>query len=219
MQNQLPQMLKPINASVVLPGSKSLCNRALLIAAMSNGATRLKNMLFSDDVLACLDVLKSLGYQLEIDQVERTVKCEGTGGIFPKQQAKLYCHEAGTLTRFILPICAAQTSGQYYVHASPRMMERPIIPVFKTLEKLGLTAEYHSDSGKLPATIHSKGLDSHGQILSMPSNESSQFLSAMLLASPLIQGGLSIRSEATHLQPYVVMTVKLMAQFGVDVAL
>lgn len=217
MQNQLPQTLKPINASVVLPGSKSLCNRALLIAAMSNGMTRLENMLFSDDVLACLDVLKSLGYQLEIDQVQRIVKCEGTGGIFPNQEARLYCHEAGTLTRFILPICAAQISGQYYVHASPRMMERPISPVFRTLEKLGLMAEYHSNNEKLPATIHAKGLDAQGQVLSMPSNESSQFLSAMLLASPLIQGGLHIRSEATHIQPYVAMTVKLMAQFGVQV--
>lgn len=218
MKNHLPFTLRPIDAVVTLPGSKSLCNRTLLIAAMAQGRSVLSNMLFSDDVIACLEALRQLGYDLTVDQDARVVEIEGSGGAFPNQQASIYCHEAGTLTRFILPICAAQSQGEYYVHASERMMARPIAPVFHALEKLGAKVTYHQAKYQLPATINAGGLNPEGEMMVMPSNESSQFLSAMLLASPLIEGGLRIQSETTHAQPYVDMTVKLMDKFGVKVS-
>ena len=215
MQNQLLPFRQPIKASVSLPGSKSLSNRALLIAACAKGTSVIENVPVNQDVSAAIDALKALGISFAYDRQKAVIQIEGCQGQFPRRKARIFCNEAGTLTRFIIPLCAGQCEGEYLIDAAPRMRERPIQDQLEVLDALGMKAEYTSRFKHLPMTIYAVGLCSRQ--VQVRGEKSSQFLSGLLMAAPLIENGLSIESWVEHRQPYVDMTVKVMGDFGVCV--
>ncbi|WP_119344232.1 3-phosphoshikimate 1-carboxyvinyltransferase [Facilibium subflavum] len=217
MQKSLPVVDQPIIGEINLSGSKSLANRVLLIAACAKGVSVIDNVPANKDVLAGINALESLGVAFAYDPQVRRIKIEGCGGVFPNKKASIFCDEAGTLTRFILPLCAVQMTGEYFIDAAKRMRQRPIKELLDVLTDLGMKAMYHERTDQLPMTIKSCGLA--GESVTISGDKSSQFLSGLLLASPLIKKPLLIQSKTDHPQPYVKMTLQLMRDFGVDVTI
>lgn len=217
MKNFIPISNNNINKKVYLDGSKSISNRVLIIAAMANGVSQLKNLPNSADVLACVNALKELGFIVNHSQEQKTLKVEGLAGNFPNKTAKIFCNESGTLTRFITPMCAVQKSGNYYIYATKRMMERPMSDQLSALVKLGMKVSYEHHELSLPMTIHANGL--LGGNIKIDGTKSSQFASGLLMAGAYMDKGLELESLSDHKQPYLEMTAKVMAEFGVKVAI
>src|SRR5215210_5626469 len=121
----LEPVRKPFSAEFTPPGSKSLTNRALVIAALAKGTSRLTNCLFADDTSVMIDSLKRLGFELKIDEVASEIIVEGRGGEIPAASAELYCQNSGTSTRFLTAMCSVGR-GKYSIDGNPRMRQRPI---------------------------------------------------------------------------------------------
>jgi 3-phosphoshikimate 1-carboxyvinyltransferase len=215
MKRSLLPVQHSIVANVSLPGSKSMCNRSLLLAALARGVSKLNNMLFSDDVNSCIQALKDLGVNISVDTMDGLVVVEGCSGVFPSKKAFLKMNDAGTLTRFLIPLCAAQLEGVYHFSGSTRMMERPILELMRILENLGAHVEYLDSYGCMPFILYAKGLN--GGEVEVCGDKSSQFLSGLLLAAPYARSTLKLISKVNHSQPYVLMTVSMMDLFGVKV--
>ena len=215
MKDFIAELQKPLKKEVYLDGSKSITNRSLIIASMARGETVFENLPNSADVLACVEVLRKLGCQVEHNQQKKILSILGCEGSFPNSKAKLFCNESGTLTRFIIPMCAVQKSGQYYIYAQPRMMQRPLADQLKPLEELGMFASYHDNNHSMPMTINSQSLAGGG--VSILGGKSSQFASGLLMAAAYMSEGLIIDSITDHKQPYLEMTAKVMQEFGVNV--
>lgn len=215
MKNFIPQLKSSVSKQVYLDGSKSIANRVLIIAAMAKGKTKFNNLPNSADVLACVQALKELGCELDHNQQTKSLSIQGCEGVFPKKQAKIFCNESGTLTRFIIPMCALQSKAEYSVSATARMMDRPIADLLVPLENLGMDAIYAIKKYSLPLTIKANPLVSN--TIKVDGKKSSQFASGLLMAAPYIQDGLTLQSVSDHKQPYLEMTAKVMAEFGVVV--
>jgi 3-phosphoshikimate 1-carboxyvinyltransferase len=211
--------LKPIRhieGEVNLPGSKSLSNRALLIAALAEGTTKITNLLESDDTRHMLNALKLLGveYTLSEDKTECTVM--GNGGPFKcSEPVELFLGNAGTAMR---PLCAALTlgSGTYVLTGEPRMKERPIGHLVDALSAAGADISYLENEGYPPVKIVANGLE--GGEVSIDGTISSQFLTALLMAAPMAKNDMhiSITGELVS-KPYIDITLDIMRIFGVDV--
>ncbi|HEY8465141.1 MAG TPA: 3-phosphoshikimate 1-carboxyvinyltransferase [Bacillota bacterium] len=211
----VPQLTKPLNCWVEIPGSKSITNRALLIAALATEPVVLDNVLFSDDSRNFIACLQTLGFRLEVKEEAKQVKVYGLGGVVPNRQAQIYVGSAGTAARFITAMLAF-SGGDYLVEASPQMMSRPMQPLLASLTALGAGFEFLDRPGYLPYRIRGTGAPV-GQV-SLDAKISSQFLSALLLAGV---GGaadleITIAGEVAA-KPYVAMTLAMMEQFGVAV--
>jgi len=208
--------IKHIEGEVNLPGSKSLSNRALLIAALAEGTTRITNLLESDDTRHMLNALKLLGvqYSLSEDKTECTVK--GNGGPFQcSDPLELFLGNAGTAMR---PLCAALTLGRgtYVLTGEPRMKERPIGHLVDALRAAGADISYMENEGYPPLKIIASGLN--GGEVSIDGTISSQFLTALLMASPMAQNDMHISIEGELVsKPYIDITLDIMRIFGVDV--
>ena len=126
---------------VDVPGSKSITNRALLMASLSKGRTVLKNVLFSDDSRYFLQALEDLGFEIEVNEPDKTVIVFGTGGIIPRDNVVIYTGSAGTASRFLTAMLGL-SGGSYTVNASEQMKKRPMKPLFQALEQLGVQFEY-----------------------------------------------------------------------------
>lgn len=220
----------PLNAVVRVPGSKSLTNRALLIAALADGTTRLTNALFSDDSRYFAQALQTLGFDLILDEANREITVHGLGGQIPASQASLYIGNAGTAARFLSAFLTLG-QGEYILDGDSRMRERPIGDLIAALQSLGAhLGPLHTENGSLitdyshtdyshicpPLKIIASGLP--GGKTSVAGNISSQFLSALLMAAPYAQSPVEIEL-ATELnsKPYVEMTLAIMRDFGVTV--
>jgi 3-phosphoshikimate 1-carboxyvinyltransferase len=211
--------LKPIvkvDGEVNLPGSKSLSNRALLLAALAEGTSKITNLLESDDTRHMLNALKLLGvgYQLSEDKTECTVK--GIGGVFHHdEEIELFLGNAGTAMR---PLCAALClgKGKYRLTGEPRMEERPIGHLVDALREAGAQITYEKNDGYPPLTIDADGLQ--GGEVKIDGAISSQFLTALLMAAPLIKNDttITIKGELVS-KPYIDITLDIMKDFGVKV--
>ncbi|PCI38579.1 MAG: 3-phosphoshikimate 1-carboxyvinyltransferase [Thiotrichales bacterium] len=208
--SKITQFLK---TTITLTGSKSITNRALLIAAMADGESRLNNVLFSDDTNACIDALKFLG--VTISQDNDVVCIKGICGKFPRQNTKVYCHDAGTVARFLTPLCAAQRGGEFYVFASTQLSNRPIKQLLDVLEQQGCKFSFENNPSGMPFTIETNGL-AGGKIF-IDSSKSSQFLSGLLMAAPFARQDSYISTNANARAAYVNITLKMMQDFGVTV--
>ncbi|NRA82846.1 MAG: 3-phosphoshikimate 1-carboxyvinyltransferase [Gammaproteobacteria bacterium] len=210
------QPIKSVNGTVNLPGSKSLSNRALLLAALAKGTTRIKNLLDSDDIRHMLDALKTLNvkYQLSDDRTQCIV--EGNGGALNfNGDCEMYLGNAGTAMR---PLCAALCLGQgtFTLTGEPRMSERPIDSLVEALSAMGADIQYHDFDGFPPLTIKGTGLKG-GKVV-IDGSVSSQFLTAFLMAAPLAQGDIDIEISGELVsKPYIEITLDLMRKFGVEV--
>jgi len=211
--------LKPISkieGEINLPGSKSLSNRALLLAALAKGTSKISNLLESDDTRHMLNALKKLGieYTLSEDKTECTIV--GNGGAIKSSQVKeLFLGNAGTAMR---PLCAALClgEGEFTLTGELRMKERPIGHLVDALRQAGANISYLENEGYPPLRIEAHGLK--GGKISIDGAISSQFLTALLMASPMAQNDteITIMGELVS-KPYIDITLDIMKNFGVEV--
>lgn len=204
----------PLHIEVDVPGSKSITNRALLMAAMGHGESELRGVLFSDDSKYFLESLQSLGFFLEIDEEKRSVRILGQGGAVPKKEAKIFVGSAGTAARFLTAFLA-MSDGKYEVNASEQMKKRPMKELLTALEKLGARISYMEKEYTFPMVI--EGISAHSATAKVELNidRSSQFLSALLMVAPLRFDELTIcLTGSRSARSYVEMTEQMMKQFG-----
>lgn len=203
--------------NVKVPGSKSITNRALLIAAMANGTSELKGCLFSDDSKYFLECIRTLGFETIADEEAGNVKITGLGGRIPNKTAEIYVGSAGTAARFLVAMLAF-SDGEYVVNSSEQMKKRPMLPLIETLRNCGAEITCLEDEGHFPMRI--KGVSDKNTIpdsITVDINKSSQFLSALLIASGTLGKPIEIIITGNHGLAYVDMTANMMKSFGVDV--
>ncbi len=203
----------PLVGVATLPGSKSVTNRALALAALAHGTTTLTGALFADDTRRMTDCLCALGFKVEADEAARTITVEGLGGVVPAAKADLFVGNSGTTARFITPL-AALGNGVYTVDGVERMRARPIGDLVRALTQLGVSVDTLGGNGCPPLRIHAHGL--HGGACVVRSDTSSQFLSGLLLAAPCADGTETrITLDGPVLSaPYIAMTVAMVRAFG-----
>lgn len=210
----------PLNATVRVPGSKSLTNRALLIAALANGTTRLTNALFSDDSRYFAKALQTLGFDVQLNETDQEMTVTGMGGKIPMKKAELFIGNAGTAARFLSAFLTLG-NGEYILDGEPRMRERPIGDLVDALTQLGATIQpssfsLHPSQICPPVKISANGLP--GGKTKIAGNISSQFLSALLMVAPYAQAPVEIElTTDLNSKPYVDMTIAIMKDFGVEI--
>lgn len=204
----------PLEISV--PGSKSITNRALLLATLAEGVSTLRGVLFSDDSRHFLKCVQDLGFETEVNEPERVVTVRGLSGAIPLDHAGLYVGSAGTAARFLTAFLGL-SEGVYRMDASEQMRRRPMAPLLQSLKELGCEIRYDADGeeGRFPFILHGHGFCK--EQISINIDSSSQFLSALLIVSCLCENDFTTRIEGTHGMAYIEMTLKMMEQFGVSV--
>ena len=206
----------PVDATVALPGSKSVTNRALVCAALAEGRSVLDGVLFADDTEAMVSSLAALGIEIDADWVAATIAVEGTGGTLPPGPATADARMSGTTARFVAPLLALGT-GDYRLTGHPQLRARPMAPAFAALRELGVAIDDTEAPGFLPATIRATGGLPGGR-LRVPGHLSSQFLSGLLMAAPAMRQGLFVELTTELVsKPYIDLTAAVMHDFGVDV--
>jgi len=201
--------------SIILPGSKSISNRTLLLAALADGVTEIRDLLASDDTSRMLEALQALGVKLE-NFAENAWRVTGCGGNFPNKNADLFLGNAGTAFR---PLTAALAfaNGDYKLSGVPRMHERPIGDLVDALAQAGAAVEYLGNTGYPPLRISPATLNLDSTI-KIRGDVSSQFLTALLMALPLTGHKATIEVVGELIsKPYIEITLNLMAKFGVNV--
>ncbi len=208
--------INKINGEVFLPGSKSLSNRALLIAALANGVTKITNLLVSDDINFMLNALKILGIEYTLSDCGTECTVIGNNGLFSaKEPVELFLGNAGTAMR---PLCAAlaASDGEFILTGEPRMKERPIGHLVNALTQLNADTEYLENQDYPPVKIKGKALT--GSTVSIDGSISSQFLTAILMVAPLLKTDTNIKIEGELVsKPYIDITLNIMSRFGVEV--
>jgi len=212
-----------LNATVRVPGSKSLTNRALLIASLANGTTHLTNTLFSDDSRYFAKALQTLGFDVRLDEANYSMTVTGLGGKIPATKAELFIGNAGTAARFLSAFLTLG-NGEYILDGEPRMRERPIGDLVEALEQLGCDIQSMQNvEGKIqngqicpPIKINASGLK--GGKTKIAGDISSQFLSALLMTAPYAQSPVEVElTTDLNSKPYVDMTISIMKDFGVEI--
>ncbi len=209
------------DATVRVPGSKSITNRALLCAALADGMSTLRGVLLADDTRAMVDAVRALGAEVDLDENSRTARVTGVaragdgraqlgagGGVH------LDARQSGTTSRFVLPALAL-LPGRSVLDGSSQLRARPFGPLVEALRELGARVEELGVPGRLPVAVTGP---LEGGSVALPGHLSSQFLSGLLLAGPLMRDGL--RAELTSAPvsvPYLEMTAAVMRSFGADV--
>ncbi|MDR1140762.1 MAG: 3-phosphoshikimate 1-carboxyvinyltransferase [Planctomycetaceae bacterium] len=222
-----------LDAVIVLPGSKSMTNRALILAALSEGTTLLEGVLDSEDTQVLVEALRQLGLEIQHHPTRQQMRVVGTRGIFPNQNVELYVGNSGTTARFLTALLAF-SRGKYRIYGKPRMHERPIRDLVNALQSLDAKICYEEKNGFPPLSF--SGIDqsiaesftktvaetivgvkrTRSAIVS--GSVSSQFLSALLMAAPLAaqSGDVELRLAGNLVsKPYIRMTLEMMKSFGV----
>lgn len=211
----IPAIKQAIDATVRVPGSKSLTNRALLIAALAQGYSVLENALFSDDTHWFSRCLELLRIPIESNEAAERFAVSGTGGTIPAKQADLFVGNAGTAARFITALVSLGR-GAYRVDGIPRMRERPMGELLTVLQHMGADIQFEGQRGHIPYTIHSKGFRGGG--IHLEANQTSQQLSAILMIAPYAQNDVTIEVGTDLVsRSYIAMTCRVMEDFGVRV--
>ncbi|OYD90088.1 3-phosphoshikimate 1-carboxyvinyltransferase [Nostoc sp. 'Peltigera membranacea cyanobiont' 210A] len=211
----IPALNRPVDATVEIPGSKSLTNRALLVAALAQGDSILENALFSEDSEYFAKCVEQLGIPITLNPQLAQIQVAGRGGEIPAKQADLFVGLAGTAARFISALVALG-NGEYRLDGVPRMRERPMGDLLTVLQMGGATINFEGNSGFMPYTVYSRQFA--GGNFRVKANQTSQQLSALLMIAPYAQQDTIVEVEGTLVsQSYVKMTCRLMADFGVEV--
>lgn len=201
---------EPLRVSV--PGSKSITNRALLLATLADGLSTLRGVLFSDDSRHFLKCVQDLGFETTVDEENKVITVKGLGGEVPLKEASQYVGSAGTAARFLTAYLGV-SNGTYHMDASEQMRKRPMAPLLASLRELGCEITCTEKEGYFPFTLHSNGFGKNE--ISVDIEHSSQFLSALLIASTLSNEDFQVKVEGKHGMAYIEMTCKMMEQFGV----
>ena len=206
------KVIEKKNIEVSVPGSKSITNRALMLAAMSGQICTLKGVLFSDDSRAFLECLLRLGFEVNIDEAVCEVVIKGENGNVPNKKAEINVESAGTAARFIT-VFLAVAGGDYVLNSSEQMKKRPMRELLDSLEGKGVRIKYLENEGHFPFEIHSDGIG-NGEV-SIDTTTSSQYASALLMASVI--NGMKINLTGSRVNgAYINITLKMMEQFGIS---
>ncbi len=215
---QVKRVENPHDIKAIVPGSKSITNRALLFAAMSDVRCTLKNILFSDDTRVFIQALKDLGYVLDVNEAAKFVTVQGEKGKIPcykesesEQIHDVYVGSAGTAARFLTAFLGL-SKGRYRINASEQMKKRPMQDLLEALEGIGAAVTYEEEPYHFPFVIGAG--ENLSNETSVNIDKSSQFLSALLIVGPLLPENFVIHVTGSHGMSYVDMTLKMMVQFG-----
>lgn len=203
-----------MRAQVEVPGSKSITNRALLLAALSDEPCTLYGALFSDDSRHFLSCVQALGINAEADEARSCIHVSGQGGVIPNREASVYVGSAGTAARFITALLGV-CGGSYHLDASVQMRKRPMAPLLAALRDMGCTISCEGEADCFPFTLTSRGVQKNE--IAVDIGSSSQFLSALLISAVCAGEEISIRVTGSHGMSYIHITTKMMKQFGAEV--
>ena len=205
----IPPFTQPARGAVELPGSKSITNRALILAALSARTVTLRGALFSRDTRIMVAALRALGFAVEFDEAALTITIAGRGGEIPNREARIDVGNAGTAARFLTAFVCLRPDGVYRFDGDEAMRRRPIGALLEALAMQGARA----DSTSFPFTLRTAGLP--GGTVGLDASESSQMLSALLMVAPHARTPLTVNLKgAAGSKPFVVMTEQMLAQFA-----
>ena len=212
---EIQPVQKAVNATVAVPGSKSYTNRALLVAALAEGRSRLTGALFSDDTHYMCEALRKLGVEIEADAEGCTFEVVGNGGKIPVDYAELYIGNAGTAARPLVSYVALG-NGEFIIDGdAPMRQSRPISDLLDALKQLDVDVRSKFNNNFLPLIVQANGLK--GGKTRLDSSKSSQFLTSLMLVAPYAEKGIAIEVVGEMKTPYIDITTSVMKAFGVDV--
>ena len=202
---------RPVRGSVTLPGSKSITNRALILAALGTKTVTLRNALFSRDTGIMVAALRALGFKVATDPVALTITIEGRGGKIPERVTKLDVGNAGTAARFLTALVCLCPDGVFSFDGDEAMRRRPIGALLDALKTQGAVAS----ARQFPFTLKTAGL--RGGAVELDASESSQLLSALLMIAPQARTPLTVKLKGgTVSRPFVAMTEQMVKQFAAN---
>lgn len=210
-QYRVKKVTEKKNIDVEVPGSKSITNRALMLAAISNGICKLNGALFSDDSRAFLDCLDKLGFQLQIDESKKQVTIKGENGRIPNNNVTINVRSAGTAARF-MTVLLAVCGGDYILESSEQMKKRPMSQLLESLRAKGVVINCLEKEGHFPFEIHSTGIKQTD--ISIDTTKSSQYASALLMAGAV--NGMNVTLTGSRVDgAYIQITLRMLEQFGI----
>lgn len=202
----------PCRGSVRLPGSKSLTNRALILASLCSGPVRLEGALASRDSRLLIQNLRALGFEIAADEANARVDIAGLGGRIPSSFAELFVGNAGTAARFLTALVCLHPHGRYRLDGDEEMRRRPMAGLLDCLKRLGARVSFEQNEGCFPFVLDTSGLP--GGDWTLDASASSQMLSALMMVAPFASG--PVRLHAPGVRPaFVSMTARFMGQFGI----
>jgi len=212
---EIPSIAAPIDAVVDVPGSKSITNRALLVAALAAGDSPISGALFSDDTHWFAASLRALGIPVTDNREHALFQVSGAGGTVPASEADLFVGNAGTAARFLTALVALGR-GTYRLDGIPRMRERPMADLLSALEQLGAEITPEGRPGYLPIILRGRGVE--GGDVRLRAEQTSQQLSALLMIAPYARQDTTIVVDGALVSlPYIDITRRVMTDFGVEV--
>ena len=208
---------RPVEGSVSLPGSKSITNRALILAALSDGPVTLHNALFSDDTLIMIKALRKLGFSIAANESSSEINIVGLNGEIPCAETRLHVGNSGTAARFLTSFICLKEKGRIYLDSDSAMKLRPMKNLLDALVSQGMEVEFECKNGHFPFNLKTHRLKG-GQI-EIDSNASSQFLSALLMIAPFAMKDITIETKGYRVrQAYVSLTNKMMNCWGQSIS-
>ena len=212
---EIQPIRKPLDATIEVPGSKSYTNRALLVAALANGASTLTGALFSDDTRYMCNALQKLGVEIDADEKQARFDVYGNGGDIPVSGAELYIGNSGTTSRS-LTAYVSLGYGKFVIDGDEPMRHgRPISDLLDALRQIGVSARSQFENGHLPVIVEASGLE--GGKTRLDVSKSSQFLTALLLIAPNAKNDMEIEVVGAREMPYIDITLSVMEAFGVQI--
>jgi 3-phosphoshikimate 1-carboxyvinyltransferase len=212
-QIEIVPLQHPLAATIRVPGSKSITNRALLLAAMANGRSTISGAGLNDDTRRMAAALGTLGFELAVDEAAARLVVDGRGGTVPALGAELDAGGAGTAMRFLLGFLTLGR-GRFRLDGNQRMRERPISPLLDALMALGVLVRAERDNGCPPVLIEIGQDGVRGGAARIDAAVSSQFVSALLMPAPLWPQGLALTVMGEAARPFITMTLRLMERWG-----
>lgn len=210
---EITPLTGPIDARVAVPGSKSITNRAMILAALAQGRSVLDAVLLSDDTRYMTDALRALGFIVEVDEAQRRITVGGRGGIIPAHGGEIFVGGAGTVMRFLVAMLTLG-EGRFRVDGNQRMRQRPMGPQLDAMQRLGASVYSERDNHCPPVIVDASRTRFEGGETSIDARVSSQFVSAMLMPAPIWKAGLKLRVIGDTARPFIDMTLRLMEAWG-----
>ncbi len=212
---EITPLVRPLNDRVRVPGSKSITNRALLLAAMAAGRSVIDSALLSDDTRYMIGALRALGFAVKLDQANKRIVVDGTAGTIPSRGTELDVGGAGTAMRFLTGFLTLG-DGRFRIDGNRRMRERPIGPLLDAMQRLGASVYSERNNRCPPIVVDTSRGRFAGGATDIDARLSSQFVSAMLLPAPLWRDGLVLKVIGDTARPFIDMTLKLMREWGAE---
>src|SRR5258707_1287706 len=203
----------PLDARVVVPGSKSITNRAMILAAMAQGRSVIDSVLLSDDTRYMTDALRVLGFIVEVDEDAHRITVGGRGGVIPANGGEIFVGGAGTVMRFLVAMVTLG-EGRFRIDGNPRMRQRPIGPQLDAMQRLGASVYSERNNHCPPVIVDAARARFEGGETSIDARVSSQFVSAMLMPAPIWKAGLKLSVIGDAARPFIDMTLRLMEAWG-----